>query len=450
MNIAVILAGGVGNRLGGAVPKQFLKLAGKSVLEHTVDVFNNHPLIDEIVIVSNSMYINNVEQLLINNKWLKVKKIISGGKERYESSLSAIKSYEDSKPNLIFHDSVRPLINARIITEVIQSLESYNAVDVAIDSVDTIIEVENNEIINIPNRSKLKRGQTPQAFKFDTISKAYELALKDPNFVTTDDCGVVHKYLPNEPIFVVVGEEVNMKLTYHIDTFLLDKLFQLNSISSSSNSKNYDLLANKVVVVFGASSGIGESIVEKLNIHKSKVYGYSKTLNNVNIGNFVDVVNALDKVFTKEGRIDYIINTAGVLYKIPLVNMNEDEIDDIISTNYRGMVNVARASHQYLKFSKGQLLLFTSSSYTRGRAMYSMYSSSKSAVVNFVQAIAQEWEIDQVRVNCINPERTSTPMRTKNFGIEPEGTLLSSEIVAQSSIDVLLSDFSGQVVDVKR
>ena len=68
----------------------------------------------------------------------------------------------------------------------------------------------------------------------------------------------------------------------------------------------------------------------------------------------------------------------------------------------------------------------SSSSYTRGRMNYSIYSSTKCATVNFVQALAEEWGGLGVRVNCVNPERTKTPMRTKNFGIEPEDTLLKS------------------------
>ena len=121
----------------------------------------------------------------------------------------------------------------------------------------------------------------------------------------------------------------------------------------------------------------------------------------------------------------------------------------MLNVNYLGMVNVALASFPYLKESKGHLLYYTSSSYTRGRAFYSLYSSTKAAVVNFVQAISQEWEPCEIKVNCINPERTKTPMRVKNFGIEDDSTLLTAEEVAQESIKTLLADFTGQVIDVK-
>lgn len=113
-------------------------------------------------------------------------------------------------------------------------------------------------------------------------------------------------------------------------------------------------------------------------------------------------------------------------------------------------MQIARASHKYLAETDGQLLLYTSSSYTRGRADYSLYSSTKAAMVNLTQALADEWASDGIRVNCVNPERTATPMRTKAFGQEPAGSLLSSEAVARTSLDVLLSTLTGHVIDVRQ
>jgi 2-C-methyl-D-erythritol 4-phosphate cytidylyltransferase len=96
------------------------------------------------------------------------------------------------------------------------------------------------------------------------------------------------------------------------------------------------------------------------------------------------------------------------------------------------------------------LLLYTSSSYTRGRSGYSLYSSAKAATVNLTQALADEWAADGIRVNCVNPERTRTPMRIKAFGDEPANSLLTSEAVARTSVDVLISQLTGHVIDVRR
>ena len=449
-NIAVILAGGIGSRLGLSTPKQFLKVAGKMVVEHTIDAFEHNHQINEIAVVSNPYYISDFENMILKNSWKKVKKILKGGAERYHSSLSAIKAYEGDDVNLIFHDAVRPLVSQRIINDVVKALDTYTAIDVAMPATDTIIETEGNFIQHIPDRSKLKRGQTPQAFHINTISEAYKIALQDPNFKVTDDCGVIVKYLPKTPVYVVTGEESNMKLTYKEDTYLLDKFFQLRKSELNDQPIESSLLEGKVAVIFGGSYGIGADIARLLQERGAKVFCFSRSMNGVDVSNKEQITASLASVFQQTKRIDYVINTAGLLNKEPLISSDYQTICKAVNTNYMGTINVALASFEYLKESKGKLLFFTSSSYTRGRAFYSIYSSTKAAIVNFVQAIAQELESFGIQVNCINPERTKTPMRIHNFGIEPEDTLLSSEKVAISTIQTLLSNYTGQVIDVKR
>jgi len=227
MNIAIILAGGTGKRMETETPKQFLKIKGKTVIEHTIEVFEKNSYIDEIAVVIPESHIAEMAMMTIYNNWKKVKNILKGGKERFQSSLAAIETYRQFPDyNLIFHDAVRPLVSDRIINDVINALESYNAVTVAIPTTDTIYEVDNSQqyITNIPQRSFLQRAQTPQAFKAKTILKAYQLALKDSNFIFTDDCGVVAKYLPDEKIYIVRGEERNMKITYKEDMIWIEKI----------------------------------------------------------------------------------------------------------------------------------------------------------------------------------------------------------------------------------
>lgn len=449
-NIAIILAGGVGSRLGMSTPKQFFKVAGKMVVEHTIDVFERNQHIDEIAIVSNPALVADFENIVLRNKWRKVKKILKGGAERYYSSLSAITAYQNEDANLIFHDAVRPLVSQRIIDDVVKALDTHRAVNVAVPSADTIIEVDGDFITNIPDRSRLRRGQTPQAFDRQLISDAYDKALKDPNFRTTDDCGVVRTYLPEEPIFVVRGEESNMKLTYREDTYMMDKLFQLKSTEPNDVQIGVDSFRGKVAVVFGGSYGIGKNIVEMLEQSGAHVHSFSRSATHTDVGDDNQVALALSAVEQKEGHIDYVINTAGVLNREPLASMEYDTILKAVQTNYMGTVNVALRSRPYLQRTRGKLIFFTSSSYTRGRAFYSIYSSTKAAIVNFVQAVAQEWDADGISINCINPERTKTPMRQQNFGVEPDETLLMPERVAEATLRTLLTDCTGQVIDVRR
>lgn len=454
-NIAVILAGGSGTRMGNGTPKQFLKVAGKMVIEHTIDVFENAQQIDEICIVSRADCIAEVEALVVKNRFRKVKKILVGGYERYESSLAAINAYPCDTDNLIFHDAVRPLVNERIINDCIYALDTYNAVDVAVKTTDTIIQVDDSDycITNIPNRNLLRNGQTPQCFKRGTIHRAYELALQDPAFRTTDDCGTVRKYLPDEKVYVVEGENFNMKLTYVEDLFLLDKLFQLRSLQGSQKELSADSLrglTDKVIVVFGGSYGIGGEIVRIAREHNARIYSFSRSENGTDVTDKQKVTDALNTVFTHEHHIDAIINTAGVLIKEPLDSMSEQAIRTSLDVNLLGVINVAQAAFPYLRETHGALLFYTSSSYTRGRMMYSLYSATKAAIVNFVQAISEEWSDFNIRINCINPERTKTPMRIQNFGNEPESTLLPAEDVAIVSINTIFSSATGEVIDVRR
>ena len=454
MNIAVILAGGAGYRLGGALPKQFLKVAGRKIVEHTLSVFEHNEQIDEIAIVCNPDYIADMEQIVLNNQWMKVKKILRGGKERYHSSLAAIRAYDDDDINLIFHDAVRPLVNDRIIADCVEALRTYSAVDVAIPATDTIIEVtEQNTIKSIPNRAVLRNGQTPQCFKRGVIKHAYDLALQDPNFKTTDDCGVVLKYLPEIPVYIVKGENFNMKVTYPEDLFLVDKLFQLKAIKDENHGLSVcaeTVIPNKVAVVFGGSYGIGAEVVKVMRDLGAVVYSCSRSQNGVDVSDATTVRKILEMAYTKNGHIDYIVCTAGLLIKEALYSMDYADILHSFGVNYMGAVNVCKEAYPYLKESKGALLLYTSSSYTRGRMMYSIYSSTKAAIVNLVQALSEEWSTLGIRINCINPERTKTPMRQKSFGIEPDDSLLTPEAVAIASVNTLVSDLTGEVIDVRR
>ena len=226
LNIAVVLAGGSGRRIGGDLPKQFVEVNGRAIIEYSIDAFEKCAGIDEIAVVVNKDFVAEMNKIVARNSWAKLKKILDGGAERYDSSMSAIKSYEGVNCNLIFHDAVRPMVSQRIISDVVSALETYDSIAVAVPATDTIVKVDGSGrmISEILQRSQLRCQQTPQAFHRETIARAYEQALADPNFVATDDCGVVSRYLPEEKIFIVDGEDSNIKITYRKDLKIMELL----------------------------------------------------------------------------------------------------------------------------------------------------------------------------------------------------------------------------------
>ncbi|MEE0923241.1 MAG: IspD/TarI family cytidylyltransferase [Paludibacteraceae bacterium] len=228
-NIAIILAGGVGNRVGGDKPKQLLPLAdGRTILEHSVDAFEQAPSIDEIAIVMHPDYSAEVQGMCEQNDWQKVTKIIPGGSERWESSWHAIVAYmdEDEESALWFHDAARPFVSQRILADVALALETHPAVTVAVPVTETLYRVERrrtsageNEwrVEGVPARSEYMRAQTPQAFRMGVVASAYMKAIADEAVIATDDVGIVRKYAPKQSIYIVMGDEDNRKITFAQD-----------------------------------------------------------------------------------------------------------------------------------------------------------------------------------------------------------------------------------------
>ena len=167
----------MGSRVGGETPKQFLPLPdGRSVLEHSVDAFEQSHYIHEIVIVMHPNWIEETEQLVQRNSWTKVTHVISGGAERWESSWNGISLYlkDDKKdPDTFywFHDAARPFVSQDIIARVAEALRTHLAVTVAVPVTDTLYKVKSKEsrVKSIPSRSEYMRAQTPQAFHYLVI-----------------------------------------------------------------------------------------------------------------------------------------------------------------------------------------------------------------------------------------------------------------------------------------
>jgi len=229
MAIGILLAAGNSQRFDSQVPKQLTELADRIVLEYSLSIFDDHPEISEIIIVTKEELIPIVRNIVENN-YQKVSSVITGGESRQQSSLAGIDHINaDKTMKIIIHDAARPFVESKMISECIDALNRYDAVTVAIPSSDTLLEVLENEVTDIPLRSNFMRAQTPQGFRFEAIQKAYELLEKANDFSPTDDCGVIQRFLPDTVIGVVEGSESNIKLTYPDDLELAQVILEQKS-----------------------------------------------------------------------------------------------------------------------------------------------------------------------------------------------------------------------------
>ena len=223
--IAVVLAGGSGRRVGGQVPKQLLPLGGRPVLVWSVETMEAAAGVDELIVVANPAYRSEVEGLVAGLRLSKPLKVVEGGTTRVESVANALDAIKETEANVLIHDAARPLVSQSIISNVCCALEKHQAVGVALKMVDTVWQARAGKIAACLDRSLLWRAQTPQAFRLSLLRQAHRAAAADPDFEdATDDCGLVGRYCPNAEIYIVEGEERNMKLTYPGDLSLLEAL----------------------------------------------------------------------------------------------------------------------------------------------------------------------------------------------------------------------------------
>ena len=225
MNIAIIPAAGSGTRLGGQTPKQFLPLAGISIIFHTLLRFETCPEIDVIAVALPVSEIVEFGEEISRRDFQKPFHLVAGGKERSDSILNALEAVAGLSPEIVVvHDAVRPFVTTKQISAVIARAKEVGAAILALPATDTIKEVEDGLIVRTLDRRKIYRAQTPQAFRYELLLKANEAARADyiPSELLTDDSLLVERL--GAPIAVVEGSPDNLKITTPEDLLLAEKM----------------------------------------------------------------------------------------------------------------------------------------------------------------------------------------------------------------------------------
>lgn len=220
---AIVLAAGQGKRMNSKVQKQFLLIKGKPVLYYSLSCFQNSREIEEIIVVTGKDSINFCKQEIIEAYgFSKVKAVIAGGRERYDSVYAGLCACEDSD-YVFIHDGARPFLTEDMIRRGKEAVLASGACVIGMPSKDTIkIADENGMVASTPSRSLVWNIQTPQIFSYTAIREAYERARQQNMADITDDAMVMERF-GNMKIKLVEGSYENIKITTPEDILVAEK-----------------------------------------------------------------------------------------------------------------------------------------------------------------------------------------------------------------------------------
>lgn len=212
----LIPAAGMGHRMGGSVRKQYLNLLGKPILAHTLTLFENHPLVENIYPIVPSADISYCqEQIISRYGFSKVRRIVAGGAERQDSVRNGLDAlvkdgFDQPQRPILIHDGARPLFDCKQLSALLETIYETGACIIGVPVKDTIKDVENNKITGSPDRNRLWQAQTPQGFQYQLIRNAFDQADAD-GFVATDDASLLERL--GCPVQILEGDYRNIKVT---------------------------------------------------------------------------------------------------------------------------------------------------------------------------------------------------------------------------------------------
>ena len=239
-NVAIVLAAGQGKRMGTKVQKQFLEIEGRPVLYYSLEAFETSSVIDEVVLVVGEGLVEYCQNEIVDKyHFQKVKKIVIGGRERYDSVYLGLKALMESSPDYVFiHDGARPFIDDDMLKRAYHEVVKTDACVVGMPSKDTIKVVnENGIVVETPERKYLWQVQTPQVFSYELIREAYFELIRYEAINVTDDAMVLET-VKGLPVKLVEGSYENIKITTPEDLFVAEAFLKKRKIAKKEVDKS--------------------------------------------------------------------------------------------------------------------------------------------------------------------------------------------------------------------
>jgi len=365
--------------MGTKTPKQFLELGGKEVWRYAYDVCVESGLFDEVIVAT-------PEHL--------------GGKTRLDTVRNALAQVKTEY--VVIHDAVRPFIDQRILADLLAALaQDWAAAGAALPLTDTIVgAAEGGRMASVLKRGNFRQSQTPQAF----VTEILERGLKC-GYETTELLELVH--MQGHDVALVPGSPWYFKLTHKPDYYAAEGWLLEQE--------------HRVAVVTGASRGIGAEVARYLEDASYTVVNHSRSTG-IDVRDYHVVRRAFGEVLDKYGKIDCLVNCAGVGRAFPLNEVDYDATHDMVMTNVMGALYCTEFALRHLP-PGGVIVTVGSSGIDTGRANQGVYGATKAAAVHLAQVAAIEGQERGISVFVVCPRRTDTQLRRDMVGDTEAGCL---------------------------
>lgn len=230
INVAIIFAGGSGRRMNTkSRPKQFLEFRGKPIIIYTLELFDNHPKIDGIVVVCLTEWIPYLEKMIRKFEISKIVQIVSGGSTGQESIYEGLRAASLHFPNnsiVLIHDGVRPLITEETITDNIKAVNTFGSCITCVPATETFIVSRTDGGLDIPSRSDSLIARAPQSFILSDILSAHHKAMQENRHDFIDSCSMMSYY--GYKLHTIMGPMENIKITTPTDYFIFKAMIDVH------------------------------------------------------------------------------------------------------------------------------------------------------------------------------------------------------------------------------
>lgn len=436
---AILLIGGKSERfLDPRTPKQFHFLSGKRVYTYALEVLLESGQFSQIILACHKEWLEILAKEHAGKSSLI--QLVEGGTTRQESVKKSLHYLHENTQKVLVHDGARPFVSFKMIKDLLEALDSFEASGTYIPSQDTIGVTDTQVILDIPNRATLQRGQTPQSFQKNILLQAHENAAKEG--ISQATCDIQLALRIGAKVKRVDGDETNIKITTPIDLYLAEHLLRKKT---TSKPFSFDFQGKKIALI-GASGGIGRQIHKELLKEGADVIPLSRnsTPFSVDLLKTSSIEKTAKELFENYGLLDGCIFSAGCLHKGTIENLHEAQVEEMARVNFLSLIPLL----QHLPLKKEALfILIGSSSYFRGRKEIGVYSATKAASINLLQSLSEE--CPELKIQIICPKRTATPMRKKNFPLEDPSTLADPWDVAKSILEkIKKNSCKGEILNL--